>query len=277
MSNIWKSLKKNKYLSKIYKNASNIKMVMRHRKLIKNNNAYLRSNSQIKAMKGKHAGRRCFIIGNGPSLSIKDLARLENEDTFAMNKIYKVFKETNWRPTYYFCQDIRVIEEIYKDQSIDMDNISAQMRFFPIDVKWQGIKYSDKNSYFYLKRKYITNKNIEFSDDVSLYCGEGSTVTYSAIQFAVYFGYNEIYLIGVDHNYSKLINEDGTVTVNQKVRDYFSKEYTYKHSEPVDLRTSTRAYEKANEYCKKREIIIKNATRGGKLEAFDRIDLDELL
>ena len=36
-------------------------------------------------------------------------------------------------------------------------------------------------------------------------------------------------------------------------------------------------YEAAKRYAEKNGIIIKNATRGGKLEVFERIDLDVIL
>ena len=59
------------------------------------------SNQYLKELKDKYKGKRCFIIGNGPSLTKADLEMLQNEITFATNKIYQIFPQTNWRPTYY--------------------------------------------------------------------------------------------------------------------------------------------------------------------------------
>ena len=42
----------------------------------------------------KYEGKRCFIIGNGPSLKLEDLNRLKNEITIASNKIYLIFNKT---------------------------------------------------------------------------------------------------------------------------------------------------------------------------------------
>ena len=44
-------------------------------------------------LKGKHRGKRGFIIGNGPSLKNTDLTKLEDEFTFGMNRIYLLFPE----------------------------------------------------------------------------------------------------------------------------------------------------------------------------------------
>ena len=57
---------------------------------------------QLKAYKNRFEGRRCFFIGNGPSLRAADLTKLhENGDiTFGFNRIYNIFDQTPWRPTF---------------------------------------------------------------------------------------------------------------------------------------------------------------------------------
>ena len=63
------------------------------------------NNYRLIRYKDKHLGQRCFIIGNGPSLKAKDLDKIKGEFSFGANMIYKIFPETNWRPTYYFVED----------------------------------------------------------------------------------------------------------------------------------------------------------------------------
>ena len=77
-----------------------------------------RRNKILKELKDKYKGQRCFIIGNGPSLTVSDLESLKDEVTFASNRIFKIFDETDWRPDYYgvfdesvFCSD-EIIEKI---------------------------------------------------------------------------------------------------------------------------------------------------------------------
>ena len=59
------------------------------------------SGKRIALYKNKYTGRRCFIVANGPSLRPEDLDLLHDrgEITFGMNRIYKLFDQTSWRPT----------------------------------------------------------------------------------------------------------------------------------------------------------------------------------
>lgn len=46
---------------------------------------------RIEKLKNINQGKRCFIIGNGPSLKIEDLNALVDEDCFACNRIYGLY------------------------------------------------------------------------------------------------------------------------------------------------------------------------------------------
>ena len=59
----------------------------------------------LKKYKNIHKGQRCFIIGTGPSLSVEDLEKLKGEITFGSNRIFEIYSQTDWRPTYYMNQD----------------------------------------------------------------------------------------------------------------------------------------------------------------------------
>ena len=47
----------------------------------------------MKKIHNTHLGESCFIIGNGPSLTVEDLTTLHNKNiaSFAVNRIYKIF------------------------------------------------------------------------------------------------------------------------------------------------------------------------------------------
>ena len=53
-----------------------------------------------------HKGKRCVIIGNGPSLNKLDLTKLKNEITFGVNAIYTNMDNMGFLPTYYVVEDI---------------------------------------------------------------------------------------------------------------------------------------------------------------------------
>ena len=58
--------------------------------------------AELDSYHNKYQGQACFIVGNGPSLNSRDLNLIKKEGyiTFAANKIYRIFKETDWRPVH---------------------------------------------------------------------------------------------------------------------------------------------------------------------------------
>lgn len=229
--------------------------------------------NNLKQFKNIHSGKRCFIIGTGPSLRIEDLELLKNEITFASNRIYEIFSKTDWRPTYYMNQDMMLIDKF----SEEIINTQAKHKFLPLDRKDIFIN-QDNVSFFVLKHKDFYPKDAEFSHKVDKFIGQGFTVTYGAIQLAAYMGFSEIYLLGVDHNYSISLDEKGVPVFNNDVKDYFKgSKASNKDLNLPRIAESTLAYMTAQKVSKKcNEFKIYNATRGGKLEAFPRVVFDDL-
>ena len=50
-------------------------------------------------LRNLYVGRSGFVIGNGPSLKIKDLDKLTKKITIASNRIYLAYDKTPFRPT----------------------------------------------------------------------------------------------------------------------------------------------------------------------------------
>lgn len=214
-------------------------------------------------LKNKHKGKRCFIICTGPSLSIADLEKLKNEYTFGMNNIFRLFDRTSWRPTYYGVIDPSVYKKLCTDNAFaelknvfipdlfvkQFENISLrQYNVFPMD-------------YYELYWSRLTKKPVRFSSDISTLVYDVATVTYSLMQIAVYMGFEEIYLLGSDCDYSgskQHFEEYGITVINNPEKDIMV------------------AHTAARDYAEKHNIKIYNATRGGKLEIYPRVDFDSL-
>ena len=99
-------------------------------------------------------------------------------------------------------------------------------------------------------------------------------MTYMCIQIAVYMGVKEIILLGVDHNYAVSRRPDGTIIKHEGVKNRF-------HEKDgiicvPSLYAMELAYKAAKKYADEHGIKIFNATRGGKLEVFERVDFDTL-
>ena len=57
------------------------------------NPAWHESQKRLAAYHNLHQGKRCFVMGNGPSLRQTDLSKLKNEYTIGLNRIYLAFAE----------------------------------------------------------------------------------------------------------------------------------------------------------------------------------------
>ena len=230
--------------------------------------------NKLKRFKGIHKGQRCFIIGTGPSLTIEDLENLNDEITFGSNRIFEIFPRTTWRPTYYVNQDFKLIDKFHEE----INKIDCSHLFLPIDVR---SKFEDRQnvSFFILRHKNFYPGDAEFSTHINRYIGQGFTVTYGAIQLAYYMGFKEVYLVGIDHNYSISLDEKGIPVLKDDVKDYFEgSKASNKGLNLPRIVESTMAYMTARKFADKHpDFNIYNATRGGKLEAFERVNLDEIL
>ncbi len=223
-------------------------------------------NPQIEQFKEMHKGKRCFIVATGPSLHFEDLDCLHRnkEISISMNHIFCAFQNTGWRPDYYVCQDMNVI----KDYNLEICEADIKYKF--ISDYYMPFWDSPKTMYRFHghAEEYFPNKP-KFSTDLSRKVYDGYTVTYTCIQLAAYMGFHEIFLLGVDFNYSAHLSSS---------ENHFYKNYE-KEKNKVNrtaLPEMLLAYQKARQYAELNGMKIFNATRGGKLEVFERVDFDSL-
>ena len=85
--------------------------------------------------------------------------------------------------------------------------------------------------------------------------------------------------MGIDHNYSISLNEKGIPVMNDGVQDYFKgSTASNKGLNLPRVVESTVAYMTARKFAdRQKDFTVYNATRGGKLEAFPRVDLNHVL
>jgi hypothetical protein len=232
----------------------------------------------ISKLKETQSRKMCFIIGNGPSLTGEDLNRLQELGipTFAMNRVFNIFPKTKWRPTYYVSEDILIL----RDTISEVDKIPARIKFIPINLHWYNGIDIENACYFNMDYSSELRETFGLSLDCSHSIRCRGTVTTTCIQLAIYMGFKEIYLLGIDHNYSKVIDLNGDVVENKDVKDYFVDNYDADIKDQVvhDMRAPTKAFRDVEQLSRKLGTFkVFNATRGGKLEIFERVDFDALM
>lgn len=226
---------------------------------------------RIKKLKGINDNKTCFIVGNGPSLSVDDLEIIHNNKipSFGFNRIYLMFEKTDWRPSYYISQD----EKMLKNCVEQVNKMELPYKFIPLQLKYYfGIKVN-KALYFNM----LPENSISFGEFSNAVENSG-TVAYTAAQLAAYMGFKKIYLIGVDHSFSIVKNDKGEIIRDVNAKDYFTDEYNTDKQELYipNLDASTRTFLKMKKNCDNAGIEVYNATRGGKLEVFPRVNFDDL-
>ncbi|MGN0483216.1 MAG: 6-hydroxymethylpterin diphosphokinase MptE-like protein [Lachnospiraceae bacterium] len=235
---------------------------------------------RLHSYRGKYAGKRCFLIGNGPSLTTEDLEKLQGEITFGCNRVYQLFPETTWRPDFFCMIDALIA----KYSSQELAGAVECPLFTNINTR-DLMKYRPQDLVF---ARNLGEPTYRVSSDFeSYYVPSGATVMTFMLELAMYMGFTEIYLIGVDctsslsahgHCTQGYVNQDlvekdiervrkrlndPTLTADQVAAYYYDK--------------STYSYRVIAEYANAHGIHIYNATRGGRLEVYERKTLEEVL
>ena len=221
--------------------------------------------AQIKKFHHIHKGESCFVIGNGPSLTGEDLEEIHRNGmvSFACNYIYRAYDQVSWRPDYYFMIDAGAIVTII-DQ---LAYISENCKYMFSRSNGRLREYADQISNLRLFKSVFSasEEQVSFSSDCSEHLYIGHTVTYAMLQFAVYMGFKNIYLIGADCDFQP-----------------DKKLHFVEHDGSIDATLDTAAarnfagYRMAKEFAEENHVSIYNATHGGKLEIFKRVDFDSL-
>ena len=228
--------------------------------------------------RNKYSDRRCFIVANGASLNKTPLlfGSIVKEYSFGMNMISLVFDRTPWRPNFMVVTTTAFGDERYRNQ-IGNGIVESDWAFVWDEFKDDQVLYDFENVVFI---PVIHTEHIDHQDATNDFwpkvLGRGiskfATSTFSALQIAVYMGFNPIYLVGVDMEWKTF---EGSNDVNHFHPAYNSVSRTEEQYSETS-KAQQRAYEIAKVATDKAGIEVFNATVGGKLEVFPRVDLEGL-
>jgi hypothetical protein len=200
---------------------------------------------------------RCFIVGTGPSLGeMEGLEKLDCVDTFGVNRL-ALWPDLSFVPTYYAGNLTEIISG-----------------YTPMAPECQRVRFA-----FYNPQDDISNcpsgwtpvaKRMRFdqSDDEIVGLGDtlpripgGGTITLTVAQWALWMGYKQLYLLGVDQAETKpaLQGTKGSLAGN------FIR---------------WQVWEWLREYCEDHDVVIRDCTPDGQLTARKILEyqpLDEAL
>lgn len=234
---------------------------------------------RLERLRNTHQGERCFLIGNGPSLTGEDLNLLKDEYTFGTNMVYKIFDQTDWRPSFHCVSDTIYasklgleLSQMVKAPLFTTERTYRRMRKKPIDTTYVHT---------------IQTELYKVRGNIQAYCMIKATVLSLAAEMAFHMGFSEIYLLGVDctnphdkgghftDNYAT--KEVSETDINRIKTRMNAKTLTTKQIGDHIIDRSMEVYALLNRYAAHHGIKIYNATRGGNLEIFPRVKLEDVL
>jgi len=150
---------------------------------------------------------RCFILGNGPSLSTHDLDLLKGQVTFACNKIHRLYHTTTWRPTHWCSLDrtdytTTIAEYLSHFREGYECHVAADwfgFRTGRVDpTEWKNVHvHTVCNAPHETAQPWSHISKV--SHELCRYNGTGN----SAIELAIrHMGYDEVYVLGFDLGYT---------------------------------------------------------------------------
>ena len=161
-----------------------------------------------------------------------------------------------------------------------ISRLNGFTKLFPVRLKRWGPVIED-GIYFHLKLKHFYPGQPQFGTNALDTIYWGSTIVYTCIQLAWYMGIREIYLIGIDFNFkvpSKVDPTNKAVLISQGEVNHFHPDYR----RPGERWYQPNLHHQQQSFLAAREAVtsmggqIYNATRGGKLDIFQRVDFDTL-
>lgn len=240
-------------------------------------------NPRILPWKDAFKGQKCFLIGNGPSLLVSDLDKIKKSGikSMACNFINKIFDKTDWRPELYCCEEASAIL-LNKEFILNYPLDAKFIKMLPKQEQREFLNESREDIYLYFGGGGVG----KLSEEPSKIVYGGHTVMFSMLTFAIYMGFHEIYLLGVDNTQPPGVHTSDFLDLKNHFYDEDSDElnerrkimrpYRYDDDWDVYFDCVNRHYKVARDYAEAHGIKIFNATRGGKLEVFERVDVDKV-
>ncbi len=252
--------------------------------LIENNRKY----------KNIHQGKRCFIIGNGPSLKQTDLSLLKNEMCFTVNFLNMSPLFERIPSCYHVMADPSIFSEYDPDRDKALDLIEKIRKrphpttlFLDSRIQKNGLEKGFLEGVetvpILVCDDWLTDYN-GWNPNLTEPMHPFQNVVQISISIAIYMGFSEIYLLGCDatdflnaadyklgtshgtHAYDEEIKVDADFVERFRLESAFYSYYrTFKD------------YRLLDEYCKKNNIFLANCTVGGVLDNVPRRKLEEVI
>ena len=235
-------------------------------------------------LENRHSGQRCFILGAGSSISQQNLSKLQGEIVISVSNTFVHPLFSTFKPRYHvlpplvsshgklysaekFVIWLRDMEQKTRDAEIVLHIGDRTM------VEQNGL-FRDQVIHWV---EYVSwDGNFGFPIDLA-HIPKIWSVSETAVTLAVYMGFDEIYLLGFDHDWfnGKLVyffdpSKQHTMRPDQANLDFVDAEFQMRRHADI-----FRKYKYL--YSIRENIYNANADRYHYLDVFPKVDFDEIL
>ena len=246
----------------------------------------LAANSELK---NRHQGQRCFIVGNGPSVKQQDLRSLRGETVFSVSNGYLHEGYEAMAPKYHCVPQItygRMTQEDVVKWFSEMHEHLGGAELFLNETEAAVVKkhrlFAGRKVHYIALRENFDELNGTAVIDIARPVPRVESVPVMVLMIAMYLGFREIVILGVDHDswrtghYSyafdvKVVaNKDPSVTSSGNI-------LTPNYDTFQSLARLWRQYRHLATIAAANDINVFNAGIGGELDEFVRCPLDSLV
>ena len=219
----------------------------------------------VRRFEGQHSNT-CVILGNGPSLTRTDLHLISPKvPVFGLNKIFLMPEST--RPKIWFHV---AVNPLVVEQSREQFSALTCPSFIPFHLIGRQTQPGEVPIWT------LGAKGFRFRPDRCV--SEGFTVTFVALQLALFFGFRRVLLVGVDHRFAFSGRPNETKFLHGHDPNHFHPGYfgNQQWNNP-DVLESERSYRAARSAFESKRGEIVDCTVNGNLRVFRQSSLrDEL-
>lgn len=262
------------------------KLEHRQKKLLENN----------KKFKDMYKGRRCFILGNAPSVNKLDFDRLHDELVITVNDMFfhNDFDKLNSNfhffadPAYFnLSRNDQVGNQIIQQVKGISKNTNIFLPLYAMDIaKKYGWRRNINISYFLQGLFFYDDyqERIDFAKSIpSFQC-----VIHYCIAFAVYTGCDEICLLGCDmtnlaSDFSALVNESTDQNYGYEMSEEYIN-YVNRLTKDIGLEyllygywKIVRGFAEMYKYCIRNNVKMYNCSEESMLQSIPKKKLEDII
>jgi len=193
----------------------------------------------ISEFKNIHPDREVFILASGPSLAKADLSLLKRRIVIGLNRSSLIYPDTH----YHCTMDERLFKEY--------DEVLRKSRYM----------FTLENRPFGIPMKLLGSEG--FSEDLAEGVYSGYTVSYLALQLAIYMGFKRVFYVGLD-----LKHQRGQT-------HFFGQDPVSKNHEHTEFPKMIRMLTYGAERATALGVEVYNTSPDTNLTCFERVTLEQ--